>query len=176
LVSIFAGITDLRQHIEHAQIRRDDYCPDQCPHCGKTGLWRHGEYYRKPDRDSGELNPVAIPRYRCPHCRRTCSTLPECLPPRRWYSWPLQHALVRLLLLGLSFKAVSKASSASRSTLRRWWTRLKSRHRVHRDALLDRYPEWGRTAGFKAFWQRVLDHLPLSEAMLCLHREGGIIP
>jgi hypothetical protein len=63
------------------------YRPDSCPHCRLAGLWCHGCYYRKADRSAGveSHNPVAVLRFLCRSCLRTCSRLPLCIAPRRWY-------------------------------------------------------------------------------------------
>ncbi|WP_226382967.1 DUF6431 domain-containing protein [Burkholderia mayonis] len=58
-------------------------------------MWGHGCYDRKADRSAdGQLNPVSVPRFRCPSCRRTCSRLPLCICPRRWYGWALQQQVL----------------------------------------------------------------------------------
>lgn len=174
---IFAEIVSLRQHLQTIKIDLHRYTPDRCPHCGKAGLWRHGMYYRKPDRKpGGVLNPIPIPRFYCSHCSHTCSTLPECLPPKRWYPWLFQQTVIMLLLSGVSFKASVKKVNASRSTARRWWSRLKARYHQHRQALVSRYPELGRTGGFVMFWQTCLAQIPLSQAMLHVAQTGWEIP
>ena len=85
---ILPGIDSLKQHREVLAAEPERYCPERCPHCGQAGLWAHGTYPRKADREGvgdESLNPVAIPRFFCPTCRHTCSRLPECVAPRRWY-------------------------------------------------------------------------------------------
>lgn len=66
--------------------------PASCPHCGTRGLHRHGRYkrYTHPDDDRS----VAIPRYLCPPCGRTCSVLPDSMLPY----WPIDVALVQAWL------------------------------------------------------------------------------
>jgi transposase-like protein len=173
---ILSGIHTLGQHLEHLQSHSEDYLPDQCPSCGRAGLWRHGYYTRKSDREGQGLNPIPIPRFRCPHCRRTCSSLPQCIPPRRWYLWTVQELLIRLVLLGYSFNSVCHQWPPSRATLRRWWRRLQERFPRHRDALCARWP-WAATAqGFRSFWRHCLSRQPLSEAMLMLLRVGVRMP
>lgn len=86
---ILPRIFSLVQHIMALQRAPESYRPDRCP-WGHTKVWCHGCYTRKSDRkdlDQPCLNPVAIPRFLCPECRCTCSTLPECTPPRSWYLW-----------------------------------------------------------------------------------------
>ncbi len=77
--------------------------PEQCSHCGAGGLWSHGSYDRKPDRNPGKgrsLNPTPVLRFYCHQCKRTCSTLPEILSPKRWYCWSVQQAVLMSVLLG----------------------------------------------------------------------------
>ena len=85
---IVSSVTALAQHVDAVDKTPDLYRPKACPHCGMTRLWRHGCYFRKADRErSGDpsRNPVAILRYCCAACWRTCSRLPLCIAPRRWY-------------------------------------------------------------------------------------------
>jgi len=173
---ILAGIRSLHQHIKQLCAQPSDYEPEQCPHCNYSGLWQHGCYFRKSDREGAGLGLISIPRFLCSNCRRTCSTLPECIPPRRWYLWQLQETLILLLLQGQSFKAVSRLFLPARSTLRRWWNRLKCQFHVHRDALLGRWSEFGKFSEFCPFWLVCLDKAPLSEAMLIISQYGQTVP
>ena len=58
------------------------YRPAACPYCRNAGLWRHACCHRKAGRSSAggdeSLNPVALPRFVCRACLRTCSRLPAC--------------------------------------------------------------------------------------------------
>jgi len=63
---ILPGITTIEQHLTHLSISPNDYRPDSCPHCCKSGLHCHGCYPRQSDREHGSrdsLNPVRIPRF-----------------------------------------------------------------------------------------------------------------
>jgi len=127
---IVGTITHLGQHLIAIVNEREAYRPSRCPHCGRTGLWCHGHYDRKADRSAGgELNPVPVPRYFCGGCEHTCSRLPACLAPRRWYHWFMQQAVLVLLLSGASMHECTRQTGRSRSTVRRWW-------------------RWGELAGF----------------------------
>ena len=177
--SILAEITSLEQHIQHLYNYPDDYRPPQCPHCHKANVWIHGSYTRMADRDkktSGHLNPVPIPRFRCPHCKKTCSVLPECIPPRRWYLWTIQQAALWLLLTGHSLPPIRPSRYPGRTTIRRWWQWLQDAFLHHADVLRSRFPELGRFVGFHEFWQTCLTKMPLSEAMYWLHKAGLAIP
>jgi hypothetical protein len=179
LASILTGIDTLEQHQCRLQQAPDDYRPPRCPRCGKGGLWRHGCYGRKADRGSPPartLNPVPVPRFRCSHCRGTCSTLPECIPPRRWYLWSVQQAALQLRLAAVSLLAASAQLPPSRKTLRRWWQRLKAGFAEHACCLRARLPTLGRTTGFAPFWQACLAQLPLSRAMAWLQQDAGAMP
>ena len=88
MVRIVSGIATLHQHRETLGRAPDAYRPAACPHGGLGGLWSHGGYQRKADRAPRSLeNPVPIPRFLCRGCQRTCSRLPACIAPRRWYDW-----------------------------------------------------------------------------------------
>ena len=98
---IVPGVCSLKQHREALAEEPGRYRPERCPRCGKAGLWAHGAYPRKADREgvaAASHNPVAIPRFFCPCCRGTCSRLPECVAPRRWYGWARQQGVLVGLL------------------------------------------------------------------------------
>lgn len=176
---ILSAIHTLEQHLSHLQSSPEDYRPAQCPSCGKPGLWHHGYYGRKADRENlteHNLNPVPIPRFRCPHCRGTCSTLPECIPPRRWYLWKIQQAALVLMLTATSLLAASRQLGPSRKTLRRWRQRLKDCFADHAFCLRGRCPALGRAAGFESFWQACLERIPLSQAMVRVQQGGLAMP
>ena len=88
MFDILAGFTTLIQYKNKAEFSWDESSrPDQCPSCGKSKPWRHGTYPRESDRfnpSSESLNSILIHRYYCSGCGKTCSALPECIPPRRW--------------------------------------------------------------------------------------------
>lgn len=173
---ILAGIRSLRHHIDQLCSQPNDYQPENCPHCNHPKPWQHGCYFRKADREREGLGLIPIPRYLCSGCRRTCSTLPECIPPRRWYLWKLQETLILLLLQAQSFNAVARQFLPVRSTLRRWWDWFKQQFFLHRDALLEHWPELGRHSAFRPFWLTCLETHPLSEAMLLIQRNGQTVP
>jgi len=176
---ILPGITSLMQHLERLDLEPEAYRPCCCPHCHKAGVWCHGHYRRKADwvGTNGEYqDPVPIPRFYCPHCRRTCSRLPACIAPRRWYPWVLQQAVFILLLAGHSIRSVSRRHRASRHTISRWWRCLKARHLEYAFHLRSRFASLGRHASLHAFWMACFDQMTLSEAMEWLDRDGVIIP
>jgi hypothetical protein len=100
---IVASVTTLGQHLEALDTNPEVYRPQACPHCQLSGLWRHGCYHRKADRSAGgqTRNPIAVLRFLCRECLRTCSRLPLCIAPRRWYGWAVQQMVLALLLIGL---------------------------------------------------------------------------
>ena len=101
MVVIVPGINTLEQHLQRLATAPEGYRPARCPDCGKAGLWWHGTYDRQADRrgrGQANLNPIAIPRFFCRHCRHTCSCLPECLSPRRWYPWSVQQQALAVLV------------------------------------------------------------------------------
>jgi len=138
-------------------------------------LWRHGCYFRKADRD-GPLNPITIPRFSCYGCRHTCSRLPQCIAPRRWYGWTLQQQVLQSLLGGASLRASAAAVAVARRTVRRWWQWLTARHEHFSFFLRSRFPEWGRTSAWQMFWLTCLAHLSLGGAMTALDVDGVSVP
>lgn len=177
MLSILAGILSLVQHITTLQQTPERYLPARCPHCGKAGVWRHGDYLRKADRlQDGELNPILIPRFFCRFCLKTCSVLPECIPPHRWYLWEIQQAVFLLCLAGKSFYAVAQASMPSQQTIKRWLGRFQEKFREHRDALCHWFVKLGHTLDFVDFWQACLNKISLGSAMRLCHVAGVIIP
>ena len=141
---ILPDILTLAQHVKTLNEELKRYYPDHCSHCGHLILWFHGYYPRKSDREHAlheSLNPILIPRFFCAHCKKTCSVLPECISPRRWYLWILQQHVLLQLLAGSRVNAVHNSHAApplitpSRSTIARWWQRLQEQLQQQRDAL-----------------------------------------
>lgn len=178
MVHIVAGILSLMQHL----IAKEEQAPyrlENCLCCGKANPHLHGDYprkaYRSGDNDSS-LNPVYIQRYYCPACQRTCSVLPECMPPHRWYLWEIQQIALSLLLTGKSLRAVAEEVTPSRRTLGRWMNRFKEQSLIYKDALCHHITDLGRTSGLKDFWQSCLDHFSLAQAMRLCHAAGVPVP
>jgi transposase-like protein len=171
---IVSAVTSLEQHFVALARDPDVYRPVACPHCGIGGLWRHGCYHRKADRDAragASRNPVPILRFCCQGCRRTCSRLPACIAPRRWYDWAVQQ-LVLLCLLGAgSLHQASRRCGVDRHTARRWWNWLEARHESFALFLRSRFPQWGRTRDRESFWRTCLGDVSLHEVMAWLDRE-----
>lgn len=172
---IVAGVLSLVQHIKQSNIQPSYYRPSCCLSCGKAGLRIHGSYPRKTDRSS-ELNPIFIPRFFCPHCHKTCSVLPECIPARRWYLWEIQQAALVLLLSGKSLYAAAKELTPSRHTLGRWLHRFKEQLCLHKDILCNHLADLGRTTGFSHFWNACLKNFSLATAMRLCHVAGVSVP
>lgn len=176
---ILAGITSLVQHVHHLKTQPEDYRPKRCPHCGVGGLWHHGCYIRKANRrgfcrDTAES--ILIPRFRCQPCRKTCSCLPEVIPPRRHYLWDSQELSLLLIIMGLSLNQIALLFRPSRHTLRRWWKRHRSRFSLQAFHLRCCFSTLGRSVGIRDFWLNCLQQMPLSQAMLHLHRCEVIVP
>ena len=139
---IVASITTLDQHLEAVGATPEIYRPDACPHCRLSGLWRHGCYHRKADRSAGaqSCNPVAVLRFLCRQCLRTCSRLPLCIAPRRWYDWAVQQLVLALLLAGCSVHRCARCTCRARRTVRRWrhhqplQAKLDTLHWANRDS------------------------------------------
>jgi transposase-like protein len=176
---IVAGMSSLIQYLSEIKLDLKIPRPERCLCCGKSGLWLHGSYPRKADRSCGisrSLNPIFIQRFFCSNCRRTCSALPECIPPRRWYLWEVQQAALVLLLVGKSLYAAAKEVTPSRHTLGRWLKRFREQFFHHKDALCNYKADLGRTTGFSDFWQASLKELSLAQVMRLCHASGVPVP
>jgi hypothetical protein len=171
---IVASITTLEQHVTTVSETPDTYRPQACPHCGFGIVWQHGCYTRKADRrqqDTELLNPVPIMRFRCAKCRRTCSRLPLCIAPRRWYDWSVQQEKLDSLLQDSSPHRCAHSGRPDRRTIGRWWAWLQKRRHDFEFALRSRQPELGRATGFVNFWCQVLNSIGLAAAMAQLDQE-----
>ncbi|MFC4523628.1 DUF6431 domain-containing protein [Cupriavidus pinatubonensis] len=174
---IVHAFVSLEQHLRAIVTTPQSYHPGRCPHCGRTCLWAHGFYERKADRsEGGTLNSVPVPRYRCAACRRTCSRLPLCICPLRWYGWALQQLVFALIFVGMSLRCTAAVAGVDRRTVRRWWGWLLRRSGDFAFALRSRFPELGRTADTTAFWQACLAFMPLCQAMSWLDLDGLDVP
>ena len=179
MLRIVPAIASLQQHLDTLDRRPELYRPPRCPHCGLNVLWGHGCYERKADRDrssDGVLNPIPIPRFFCQGCRHTCSRLPECIAPRRWYGWVVQQLALQLLLVGCSLQRCSAWVGLDRRTVRRWWQWLKTRSDEFAFVLRSRLAALGRAVDFRSFWCQCLERLTLGEAMGWLDRNGVVVP
>jgi len=176
---IVAGIYSLVQYLKLIAVNLEHLRPKECPYCFCPNLHRHGCYYRKSDRESppGEnLNPIPIYRFRCPDCKRTCSTLPECIPPRRWYIWKIQQAAILLYFANGSFEATSKEVIPSGQTIRRWFSRLVEKFQMHASKLKSAFSWLGYTNALIHFWQAWCDKHRLSTAMWFLNNNHVAVP
>lgn len=170
---ILGTITTLDQHFVEIANGGDVYRPPNCPHCRSGGLWHHGCYHRKADRSadvSESRNPVAILRFLCRACLRTCSRLPACIAPRRWYDWAMQQVVLLLLLADGSLHQGSRETGRSRSTVRRWRDWLHARSEQFTFFLRSRLPELGRLPE-PDFWHQVIGSMSLADAMAWLDQD-----
>lgn len=178
---IIAGISKLANYI--IELPKLQVCRD-CPKCGiSDSLHAHGSYYRKCNRhaESGKsLNPIKVLRFLCKFCHITCSPLPECIPPRRWYLWEVQQLVIQERLLGKSWRSISRKFKIARSTCRRWFQDLHDKFPMHADTLRN-VP--GKLAqhlvhcfDVKSFWQSCLTHIDFARAMFLCHNAGIKIP
>lgn len=181
---ILSGIHTLDQHLSALIKDISLYRPKCCPNCGRSGLWSHGCYTRNARCEQGDGNPALIPRFLCSGCGRTCSVLPEYIPPRRWYHWSIQQVVVWLLLYGNTYGSALDVLSArglggddsepSLSTLHRWWSRFRADYLTSRFCLCNRFPSLGITNALSSFWRHCLDKMRLSSAMaLLFHAESS---
>jgi transposase-like protein len=176
---ILADILSLMQHIESFNDDSKFIRLDRCLCCGRASPQLHGCYPRKADRSIApeeSLNPILIQRYYCSGCRRTCSVLPECLPPFRWYLWEVAQDALALMLMGKSLRAIAQVIVPSRRTIGRWINRFKEQFRLHKDVLCNHATDLGRTTVFTDFWRDCLDQVSLAQAMRLCHVAGVAIP
>jgi len=174
---IVGTIVSLVQHLATVFTDPEVYRPAACPHCGRAGVWCHGCYHRKADRTHGDeesLNPVPVPRFLCPGCTHTCSRLPACIAPRRWFDWVVQQAVLLLLLGGASLRHCERCSGRDRHTVRRWRDWLHERNERFAFFLRSRFPELGRWADFESFWRHVIEDVTLQQAVAWLDRDLGV--
>ena len=173
---IVAGIETIEQHLEAVKQPPEVYRPPCCPHCGLKILWRHGHYERKADRRVGQvsLNPVPICRYCCSGCQRTCSRLPACIAPRRWYDWSVQQDALKRRLNELPDSHGGHGHPADRRTAGRWWDWLQKKSLLFEFHLRARYAELGRATDFGAFWRRVFEFMGLAQAMTLLDQQMSV--
>lgn len=182
MANIIANISSLIQHLKIVSTNPDYYRSDNCPNCGKCGVWHHGHYKRKADRGNSDnpnaesLNPIPILRFFCNHCKTTHSVLPECIPPRRWYIWLIQQIVILGLCSGNKLKSISKNIAPARSTCRRWWLGLQKKFALHRDALCIKIYQLGSFETVDLFWQLCLQKITLAKAMYFCNEFGVVIP
>jgi len=178
---IVPAIASLEQHLEALNSNPQKYRPSRCPTCGLGGLWCHGHYERKADRETGALNPIPVPRFLCGKvdgCGKTCSSLPSCIPPRRWYLWLVQQVVLAFLLAGESQESCATQFAnlgPAVSTMQRWWRWLKARHVEFSFHLRNLQPEWGRAPEGREFWRRAIEKEPLRELMAYRTHQGLIV-
>ncbi len=176
MMIILPEVHSLEQHIQQLQSNPESYRPQQCPGCGNAGVWCHGHYLRHPDRNNAvrdSLNPIFIPRFICSHCQQSCSVLPECIPPRRWYLWSIQQVMLLRLLSGRL--SIEQSLPHARS-IWRWWVRLRDRFKRHQFKLASLLPTLGQHNSVADFWHDCLNRWRLSTAMLFIQQSGEAIP
>ncbi|MDP1756583.1 MAG: hypothetical protein Q8L38_03935 [Pseudohongiella sp.] len=170
---ILGVITTLDQHFDEVANGGDVYRPVNCPYCQAGGLWRHGCYCRKADRTSSgdaSRNPVPILRFLCRSCERTCSRLPACIAPRRWFDWNVQQVILLMLMAGVSLWQCCLQTGRALSTVRRWRDWISTRSDNFEFFLRSRFPELGRAPEPDAFWRQVMNTISLSQAMAWLNQ------
>ena len=179
MASIISGIMSLAQYLLTLNENPKQCNLETCPLCGMLGLWKHGFYYRKADRENtrqNSLNPVPVSRFFCPSCRHTCSLLPECVPPLRWYLWSVQQAALLYFISGLGPTKISNKILPSRWTVGRWMARFKNQFELHALHFKSKWPWSGYNSSFNEFWPALLNKLNLSCAMLFLNSAGVAVP
>ena len=175
ITAILPGVDRLLQHLKNDL---DKYRPQCCPHCGGSVMWYHGSYDRKSDRNGlqSTLNPITIPRFFCPNCKRTTSVLPECISPKRWYVWKKQQEVILLFLSRVSVRAIAKQVTPGRSTISRWISWIQDRYRKHKDVICNYFPNFGLANNYEDFWKTCFKEMSLSKAMYLCYTSGISVP
>jgi len=178
---ILSEIMTFRQHTETLLTNSQKYKPDSCPHCYCIKLWCHGCYYRKPDRintSQNSMNDLAVLRFKCTkeNCGKTCSTLPECFSPRRWYPWINQQWCLWFLLAGYSINQVAELFPMARSTIVRWKNWLDVSFDIFHRYLKNKFPQLGYFEDKISFWSNWLEKYSLSQAVVILNNQQVVIP
>lgn len=171
---ILGAITTLEQHFVEIANGGDVYRPLNCPHCQASGLWRHGCYCRKADHaacSDEARNLVPILRFLCRLCSRTCSGLPACIAPRRWYGWGIQQLVLLMVMAGIPLLQCCQQTGRARSTVRRWRDWLHARTDSFSFFLRSRFPDLGRVYDPAAFWPQVMSAISLAQAMAWLDQD-----
>ena len=171
---IVTSIVSLEAHAAALESGFDALRPRNCPHCNGCKLWGHGCYHRKADREpggGGSFNPVAIARFLCAECLHTCSRLPLCIAPRRWYNWTVQQLVLMLTLMGFSVRRCSACTGLGRHTVRRWRDWLCQRSEDFVFHLRSRFAELGRAPDTPMLWYRVMHEMTLGRAMAWLDQD-----
>jgi hypothetical protein len=175
---IVESVKTLDEHLHAVKTTPDVYRPAACPHCRAGRMWHHGHYERKADRSASgaqSRNPVRVLRFICGVCARTCSRLPLCIAPRRWYDWAVQQVVLLLLLAGSSLHHCCGCTGRARHTVRRWRDWLRKRSQEFSFHLRSRVAELGRhSVDHESFWRGVLAHMPLAQAMALLDRDLSV--
>lgn len=179
MVCIIAEIVSLVQYVNGLKEKSATFRLKKCLCCGKANPWHHGAYPRKADRENTgdkSLNPLSIQRFFCRYCRHTCSVLPECIPPHRWYLWDIQQIAFALFLSGKSLRAMAKQIMPSRRTIHRWVARFKERFLLQKDVLCSHFSDLGRKSCFADFWQACFATASLGSIMRLCHVAGVPVP
>lgn len=180
MILIFPEITTLKQYLFQIENSNSNIFDNiRCAHCGSTKLWKHGFYYRKADRYNNpnqSLNPIPIQRFLCLSCKKTCSVLPECIPPKRWYLWEIQQIIFTLFLAGKTICAIAKESIPSRYTISRWINHFQQQFELYKSILCQQFFELGRSKDFTDFWLNCFKNISLAQAMRIFNVAGVNIP
>lgn len=176
---IISGFTSLAQYCVHMANPKTKTKLPVCPRCHADALIKYGFYHRKACRTKETepgLNPVSIQRYFCKACGRSCSALPECIPPHRWYLWDVQEDALKATICGKSYRSIAKALTPSRGTIARWIKRFKTQWRLYADHFRQYSPKLQRASEFQSFFSELLSVRALASVMLSCHRGKITIP
>lgn len=178
---ILSEILTFRQHSNTLLKEPEKYKPPHCPYCHGIKLYNHGVYFRKPDRHNirkYSSNDLAVSRFKCTedYCGRTCSTLPECFSPRRWYPWINQQWCLWFILSGYSINQVEQLFPMARSTIIRWINWLGDSFTQFHCHLKNKFPAFGYFEEVSIFWMHWLEEYSLSHAMVYLNNQQITVP
>lgn len=102
--------------------------------------------------------------------------LPECISPRRWYSWEEQEQCLVASLHEPSIQKIAQKFIPSRQTIRRWFQWALDRANDFRPDLQSRFPVLGYESEELGWWEKLLNKMRLSTAMVLLNSMGINVP
>lgn len=167
LIAVSTSAEDYFAEDRHLSLRP----PIRCPHCdGIRSLWALGYYRRYVSVRSRDAMLISIRRFRCIHCRKTVSLLPQFAQPYR---------LVCNSLINAYFSGRRKNLSVIHweAPLRQYWKRFLFWLPVLAETIEHQYGRPPPTSEPAAWWYFLVhQHHGLNRTMARLLRDFQITP
>lgn len=114
---------------KHPEFPHKEIRPSSCKNCGHSELYRHGTYSRQVYTENEKIC-IQVVRFRCKHCRRTMSILPDFVGPYQIVTWDVQQQAFESSDSGQTLERVAESISLpagpfSVRTISRWKKRWK---------------------------------------------------